>query len=648
MKIATRLRLLFFFLIILLVLLGLGSWYTLRESRDLGLEIAKTSTSLEKAADLAREAQVDFKIQIQEWKNILIRGGAPAEYAKYKGAFEKKGQEVLSELNKLDQSLSQLGLQTPMVKDTIRSFQELNTKYLGALKQHEQSGATNTLLLDKAVSGLDRAPTEKMDAIVAFVLESSRKLKQESEAQSADKYNQALLIIGLFVVIGGILGIVVTWRTIAGITRPLGNAVEVARTIASGNLNNTIEVSGADEISELMQAMKDMNNALQNVVWHVRQGVDTFTNATKEIASGNQDLSSRTEEQASSLEETASSMEELTSTVRQNADNAIQANQLAATASDVAVKGGAVVSQVVQTMGSINESSKKIADIISVIDGIAFQTNILALNAAVEAARAGEQGRGFAVVATEVRSLAQRSAAAAQEIKTLIDDSVGKIELGNKLVDQAGSTMEEVVTSVKRVTDIMSEITAASREQSDGIEQVNQAVTQMDQVTQQNAALVEQAAAAAESLQGQAAELAKVISVFKVKSSTFGTKDEAFAMVQSALDYLKKYGREKGFAEINNRLGRFNDRDLYVVIYDMNGRNLAHGANAALVGKDLIDAKDGAGNYYVRDRVEIIKANGKGWQDYNFTNPVTKQTEPKVMYLERLDDYIVGCGAYPR
>ncbi|MDP1646522.1 MAG: methyl-accepting chemotaxis protein, partial [Thiobacillus sp.] len=251
----------------------------------------------------------------------------------------------------------------------------------------------------------------------------------------------------------------------------------------------------------------------------IKESVDAINTASKEIAAGNNDLSQRTEQQASSLEETASSMEELTSTVKQNADNAKQANQLAIGASNVAGKGGAVVGQVVHTMSSINESSRKIVDIISVIDGIAFQTNILALNAAVEAARAGEQGRGFAVVAAEVRNLAQRSAAAAKEIKTLIGDSVDKVENGSKLVAEAGSTMEEIVNAIKRVTDIMAEISAASSEQSAGIEQVNQAVGQMDEITQQNAALVEQATAAAESLQEQAGKLAQLVDTFKLSQA---------------------------------------------------------------------------------------------------------------------------------
>jgi methyl-accepting chemotaxis protein len=304
-----------------------------------------------------------------------------------------------------------------------------------------------------------------------------------------------------------------------GLLKQLGGEPEYAagitRRIAQGDLTVPVDLKNNDQ-SSLLYAIKAMRDSIATIVGQVRSGTDTIATASSQIAAGNIDLSSRTEEQASSLEETASSMEELTSTVKQNADNARQANQLAVSASEVALKGGVVVSQVVHTMASINDSSKKIVDIISVIDGIAFQTNILALNAAVEAARAGEQGRGFAVVATEVRNLAHRSAAAAKEIKALIGDSVDKVAVGSKLVFEAGSTMDEVVASVRRVTDIMGEITAASLEQSAGIEQVNRAIAQMDQVTQQNAALVEEAAAAAESMQDQAGNLSQVVSVFKL------------------------------------------------------------------------------------------------------------------------------------
>ncbi len=325
--------------------------------------------------------------------------------------------------------------------------------------------------------------------------------------------------------IGGVLlmcivGFLIRQNTV----KPLNKAIEISNTLAAGDLQTKIINEYSDEFGVLIKSLIQMGINLRATVSDVRNSAESVRQASSEIASGNLDLSQRTEEQASSLEETASSMEQLTSTVKQNADNARQADQLATSASSIAMKGGQMMNNVVHTMSSISDSSNKIASIISVIDGIAFQTNILALNAAVEAARAGEQGRGFAVVATEVRNLAQRSSAAAKEIKGLIDDSVEKVENGTRLVSEAGRTMEEIVASIKNVADIMSAITAASQEQSSGIEQVNQAVTQMDEVTQQNAALVEEAAASAESLENQAKDLAGAISIFKVGQSIKNTE----------------------------------------------------------------------------------------------------------------------------
>ena len=342
---------------------------------------------------------------------------------------------------------------------------------------------------------------------------------EEYESAVSD-YNSIFMTMIVAISLGVLLACVLGYILLRGIVKPLNEAIAIVGAVAAGDLSTKIEPrSTVNGFGRLINALKAMNDNLIELVGKVRLDANLIQTSASEIASGNSDLSQRTEEQASSLEETASSMEELTSTVKQNADNARQANQLAAGASEVAVRGGAVVSQVVQTMSSINESSKKIVDIISVIDGIAFQTNILALNAAVEAARAGEQGRGFAVVATEVRTLAQRSATAAKEIKELINDSVAKVEDGTRLVDEAGVTMNEVVTAVQRVTDIMNEISAASQEQHSGIEQVNQAVTQMDEVTQQNAALVEQAASAAETMEDQAKALAQAVSLFKLSES---------------------------------------------------------------------------------------------------------------------------------
>ncbi|WP_194723053.1 methyl-accepting chemotaxis protein [Noviherbaspirillum malthae] len=358
---------------------------------------------------------------------------------------------------------------------------------------------------------------DKWRASLVALADYQQKSMQATYAASQENFattRLGMLAVGILTIaIGGIIALVIT-RTI---TVPLQNAARIADTIAAGDLSLRIDAdTGNDEAGRLVQSLKVMQGNLVNTVNHIKHGTETIAVAAREIASGNADLSSRTETQAGSLEETASSMEELTSTVKQNAENARQANQLVVSASDHALKGGQVVGQVVETMGSIKDSSRKVVDIIGVIDSIAFQTNILALNAAVEAARAGEQGRGFAVVASEVRNLAQRSAGAAKEIKALINDSVEKVDAGGKLVDEAGKTMDEIVTSVKHVADIMNEITAASQEQSSGIEEVNRAIAEMDEMTQQNAALVEEAAAAAGSMQEQAVKLEQAVAVFKL------------------------------------------------------------------------------------------------------------------------------------
>ncbi len=379
---------------------------------------------------------------------------------------------------------------------------------LGSANQNAEA----LMVLNRSVAPLQAAATAAAEEFVSV------QVKQGADASVAAEaaYRTGVATLVFLGVAAVLLLAVLGWLLVRSITGPLNKAVEVSRAVADGDLSLQFEATGQNETSLLLLALKAMQSSLVQVVGNVRQNAEGVATASAEISQGNHDLSARTEQQASALEQTAASMEQLSSTVKQNADNARQANQLAQSASTVAERGGEVVAQVVETMKDINDSSKKIADIISVIDGIAFQTNILALNAAVEAARAGEQGRGFAVVAGEVRNLAGRSAEAAKEIKSLISASVGRVEHGTTLVDQAGETMQDVVASIRRVTSIMGEISAASAEQSIGVSQVGEAVTQMDQSTQQNAALVEQMAAAASSLNSQAQDLVGAVAVFKL------------------------------------------------------------------------------------------------------------------------------------
>ena len=408
-------------------------------------------------------------------------------------------------------------LDTPEEKALYQKIVDQRKLYKDVTAAAEQAKAEGQneaamLLINERYLPAARTYQELLDQLVAM---QHRNIDAHGAAIQAGQV-QTRNSVALFTVVIVAAGFVMAWLLTRSIVAPIRAAVTVAETVASGDLTHQFEARTKDETGALLRALRHMNDSLTRIVGEVRGGTSSIHGAAGEIAEGNLDLSSRTEQQAASLEETAASMAHLTDTVRQNADYAHQANQLSITASNVAVQGGEVVAQVVQTMGSINASSRKIVDIIGVIDGIAFQTNILALNAAVEAARAGEQGRGFAVVAAEVRTLAQRSAAAAKEIKVLIDDSVSKVDTGTRLVDQAGTTMDEVVSAIRRVTDIMAGIAAASQEQTDGIEQVNSAIGQMDAVTQQNAALVEEAAAAAASLQDQAGKLTQAVGLFKL------------------------------------------------------------------------------------------------------------------------------------
>ncbi|RAN49180.1 chemotaxis protein [Herbaspirillum rubrisubalbicans] len=459
--------------------------------------------------------------QIKYLRGMAIDINNAAGNEKRFGQMEVAVKETKEALDKIAaRQVTEGGKKKIKAVDDARQVFDTSRTELMALIRAGKGDAANEYVLRKITD----AQNNYLALARAFADSQSSQLSAEG-AKAVEDGAMAIKVTLACSAVAVLASIILGYLMARSIVKPLTEAVRVAENVASGDLTTRIEPHSKDETGQLMQALRKMNDNLVNIVSGVRRGTDSIATASGEIASGNLDLSARTEQQAGSLEETASAMEEMTSTVRQNADNARQANQMAASASQIALQGGEIVGRVVSTMEEINQSSRKI---------VAFQTNILALNAAVEAARAGEQGRGFAVVATEVRSLAQRSAAAAKEIKALIDDSVAKVEGGSHLVAEAGTTMEQVVNSVRNVTDIVAEISAASAEQSSGIEEINRAVTQMDEGTQQNAALVEQAAAAANAMQEQAADLAKAISIFKL-ADTEMTKSSAPVMAQAPL-----------------------------------------------------------------------------------------------------------------
>ena len=461
-------------------------------------------------SDMASSMLVDFKVQVQEWKDVLLRGSDPQKLETYWGNFQKQEARVEKTGQELLQSLAG-GDARQLVEQFLRQHQLMGENYRKGMQAFRESGF-DFRAGDQAVAGMDREPAKLLLQFKEMLAGSSQSAADEASLAAGQAVRTSLIVVGAI----ALVAVAVAFGLSTSVIRPLESSLATVRRVADGDLREVVVVDRQDEFGHLLAELHRMRRQLAELVGMVRSGSESVATASAEIAQGNQDLSQRTESQASALQETAASMEELGSTTRLNAEHARHASGMTQGASAVAKKDGAVVSDVVETMRSINESSRKIADIIAVIDGIAFQTNILALNAAVEAARAGEQGRGFAVVASEVRALAQRSATAAREIKALITESVDRVHAGTELVDAAGATMSELVDSVEKVDAIVTEISVASAQQSQGVNQIGEAVTSMDQVTQQNAALVEEMAAAAASLKQQAQKLVSACSVFQL------------------------------------------------------------------------------------------------------------------------------------
>jgi methyl-accepting chemotaxis protein len=508
MGIGQRLAIGFGVVIALLIMLAALSYLRIG---SLNQEVTTMVKSRYPKTVMANGIKADVNEVTRSMLNVLIMSD-PDQIKLELANMDKKNASATAALDELTQNTTD-----PRGQEILKAIAAIRAKFIPGqaafIALISEDKKENAMV--KFMFSLRPQQAKYFDQLDKFTSYQNEIMVEAGDAASAVSGRTQILIL-LLAVGASVISVAVAVLATRSITGPLGEAVTIAKRVADGDLTSVIEVNSSDETGQMMGALKHMNSSLTRIVAEVRAGTESISSASGEIASGNLDLSTRTEQQAASLGQTSGSMRELTGTVQQNADNARQANQLAAQASEVAMRGGSVVSHVIDTMGSITASSKKIVDIIGVIDGIAFQTNILALNAAVEAARAGEQGRGFAVVASEVRNLAQRSAAAAKEIKTLIGDSVDKVREGSTLVQQAGVTMAEVVDSVRRVTDIMGEITSASQEQSVGIANVNHTILEMDETTQQNAALVEEAAAAAASMQDQAANLARVVSVFKL------------------------------------------------------------------------------------------------------------------------------------
>lgn len=516
LPIAARLGLLGVVLLAATVIVGLGGWRGLVRTHELQLRSAETAARFAAAVDNARVAQVDFKKQVQEWKDLLLRGADADKFKKYHDAFVTQSHAVDTDLATLKQRMSDLGLDTRGVDSAVATHAELGAKYLAAIQHYDAKDEKSVHVVDGLVAGIDRAPTTAIDNLVASMKHEAETASSRIDAESRAAFGKACMLLASVVLCAMIAGALLVWLLAYSITAPLSRAVKVAQSVAEGDLSSKVVATSRDETGKLLYALATMNEQLRNVVSVIRAGSTEISTSTRQIAAGNQDLSARTSEQAAALEETASSMQAFTQSVNANASRAHEASRLAESASDIARQSGAAMSEAVGAMTQVQNVASRITEITETMDRIATQTHILALNASVEAARAGEAGKGFNIVAAEVQALARSSRTASSEIRALIEESVAIIGSGTQIIGRAESMVGKLLESVNDVTKTVESIATLSVEQANGIQQVNGAVRQMDEVTQNNAALVEEAAAAADTVQMRARSLVESVEFFKL------------------------------------------------------------------------------------------------------------------------------------